>query len=121
MPGRSGSRPRASPGSSTAGGEVDVVPAILGTQAVVGGVVDAAEAEGRSEVIALGGVVVDDVEDHLDAVLVQRLDHRLELVERRPEPAAGRVAKVRSEEADGVVAPVIAEALLLEIAVRDEL
>ena len=29
--------------------------------------------------VALGGVVVDDVEDDLDVGLVQRLDHRLEL------------------------------------------
>ena len=31
------------------------------------------------EVVALGGVVVDDVEDHLDAGGVERLHHRLEL------------------------------------------
>ena len=35
--------------------------------------------EHRPEVVALGGVVVDDVEDHLDAGAVQRLDHPLEL------------------------------------------
>ena len=33
----------------------------------------------RPEVVALGGVVVDDVEDDLDAGLVQRAHHRLEL------------------------------------------
>ena len=32
-----------------------------------------------AQVVALGGVVVDDVEDHLDARPVQRPDHRLEL------------------------------------------
>ena len=31
------------------------------------------------ELVALGGVVVDHVEDHLDARLVQRLDRLLEL------------------------------------------
>jgi hypothetical protein len=38
---------------------------------VVGLVVDAAERQRRTEVVALGGVVVDHVEDHLDARLVQ--------------------------------------------------
>jgi hypothetical protein len=32
-------------------------------------------------VIALGGVIVDHVEDDLDARLVQRLHHRLELAD----------------------------------------
>jgi hypothetical protein len=31
-------------------------------------------------VVALGGVVVDDVEDHLDAGVVQRAHHPLELL-----------------------------------------
>ena len=35
--------------------------------------------QGRTEMVALGGVVVDDVEDHLDAGVVQPLDHGLEL------------------------------------------
>ena len=34
------------------------------------------------EVVAFGGVVVDDVEDHLDAGLVERPDHGLELGDR---------------------------------------
>jgi hypothetical protein len=59
-------------------------------------------------VVALGGVVVDDVEDHLDAGLVQRLDHRLELQHLLPAGAVGGVPVVRGEEADGVVAPVVA-------------
>src|SRR2546430_12546404 len=52
--------------------------------------------------VALRRVVVDDVEDHLDTVLVQRLDHRLELVELGPELGGGGVAEVRREEADRV-------------------
>ena len=32
--------------------------------------------------VAFGGVVVDDVEDHLEPGGVQRLHHRLELVDR---------------------------------------
>ena len=59
---------------------VEVVAAVwaLG-QPVVVGVVDAAERQRRAEVVAFGGVVVDDVEDHLEAGVVQRPHHRLEL------------------------------------------
>ena len=49
---------------------------------VVGGVVDPLEAVGRARVVALGRVVVDDVEDDLDPRPVQGLDHRLELAAR---------------------------------------
>ena len=60
-------------------GRVVVVGPVVGHEPVVGGVVDALERQDRAEVVALGGVVVDDVEDHLDAGLVQRPHHRLEL------------------------------------------
>ena len=70
----------------------------------------------RPELVAFGGVVVDDVEDHLDPRGVQRLHHRLELLDL----AGGRVAGLRGEEADRVVAPVVAQAPLDEPAVVDE-
>ena len=59
-------------------------------------------------VVALGGVVVDDVEQDLDAGAVQRLHHRLELAHLLA-AVARREARVRSEEAERVVAPVVAE------------
>ena len=64
-------------------GEVHVVARVVGHQPVVRGVVDTLEAEHRAQVVALGGVVVDDVEDHLDARAVERLDHPLELADPR--------------------------------------
>jgi hypothetical protein len=59
-----------------------------------------------AEVVALGGVVVDDVEDHLDAGRCSA-HHGLELGDLL---AAGRrrVAGVGGEEPDRVVAPVVA-------------
>ena len=51
----------------------------LRDQPIVSGVIDAAEVEHRSEVIAFGGVVVDHVEDDLDAFAMQGLHHGLEL------------------------------------------
>ena len=61
---------------------------------------------------ALGGVVVDDVEDDLDAGLVQRLDHGLELGHLAVRLGGGGVGLVRREEPDGVVAPVIGQPAL---------
>ncbi len=46
--------------------------------------------------VALGGVIVDDVQDHLDTGRMEPLDHRLALVN----AARRRVAHLRGEEAD---------------------
>ena len=59
-------------------------------------------------VVALAGVVVDDIENHLDPGRVQRLHHALELAER----SARRIAHVGGEEANRVVAPVVAQAVV---------
>ena len=102
-------------------GVVHVVLRLVVDEAVVGGVVDALEAQRRAEVVALGGVVVDHVEDDLDAGGVHRLDHRLELLHLLAGVAHGGVVGVRREEAEGVVAPVVAQPLLEQRAVLDEL
>ena len=102
-------------------GRVVVERLVLVAQPVVGGVVDAAERERGAEVIALGGVVVDDVEDHLDAGAVQLAHHRLELEHLLAALARGAVGVVRGEEADRVVAPVVREALVEQRRVLHEL
>ena len=100
--------------------EVHVEARVLGRQAIVGLVVDALEAEHRAEVVALGGVVVDHVEDHLDARAVQGLDHPLELAHLLAADARRRVGGVGREEADRRVAPVVREApLVQEVLVGD--
>ncbi len=75
--------------------------------------------------VALGGVVVDDVQDHLDAGRVQRLDHRLELLHLLAQGllVARRrgVVRMRCQEGERVVAPVVAQPLLDQGAVLDEL
>ena len=53
--------------------KVLVVAAVFGDEPVVGGVVEALERERRSQVVALGGVVVDHVEDYFEARGVQAL------------------------------------------------
>ena len=102
-------------GVAGAGG-VEIVARIVG-QHVVAGVVEAAERQGRPELVALGGVVVDDVEDHLDAGLVHPLHHVLELGD---VVAWHQVARRRGEEADGVVAPVVREPPLDQVPVVEE-
>ena len=62
-------------------GGVEVMPRIAIYQTIVRLVVDAPEAQGRAHVVAFGGVVVNHVEDDLDASAVVCLDHRLELVD----------------------------------------
>ena len=93
-----------------AAGGVDVAAGIAGFEPVVRGVVQAAEAEGGAHVVGLGGVVEDDVEDHLDARRVQGVDHGLELGDLAagpPGPHRRGIPVVRREVADGVVAPVV--------------
>ena len=69
--------------------------------------------------VAFSGVVVDDVEDHLDARAVQRLHHRTEFRDLLPARAGG-VAWVGREEAEGVVAPIVDETSFVQVAVGDE-
>ena len=103
-------------------GVVHVVARVVVDQPVVRGVVDPAHRQRGAHVVALGRVVVDHVEDHLDARVVQVADHRLELLHLAARPAVRLgVGVVRGEERDGVVAPVVGEALLLQVVVGDEL
>ena len=100
--------------------EVHVARRVVGHQPVVRGVVDALEGEHRPEVVALRRVVVDDVEDDLDAGAVQRLDHALELLDLLALHARGRVGGVRREVADRRVAPVVREPALVDEALLDD-
>ena len=67
--------------------------------------------------VALGGVVVDDVEDHFDPRRVQRLDHPLELGDLGAGRAGGHVALLGREERERAVPPVVAEVAIGEEAV----
>ena len=97
-------------------GVVDAMARIVGDQPVVAGIVEAAERQRRAELAALGGVVVDDVEDDLDAGGMQAAHGDAHLVA----GAVGEIARLEREEADGVVAPVVAQALLQQAAVLHE-
>lgn len=61
-------------------------------------------------------MIVDDVENHLDPVSVKLIDHGLEFVrERRFE-----ITRLRCEEGNGIVPPIVAQPLLDQVTVVDE-
>ena len=96
-------------------GEVLVVARVVRQQPVVGAVVDAAQRQRRPEVVALGGVVVDDVEDDLEVGGVERADHDLELAHGLERQRRKREAHVGREVRQRVVAPVVVQAALDEV------
>ena len=100
---------------------VHVEARLVGHQPVVRLVVDPLEREHRPEVVALGGVVVDDVEDHLDPRGVEHLDQLLELLHLLAVGPRGAVLAVGREVRDRVVAPVVAQAALEQHGVVHEL
>ena len=53
--------------------------------------------------VAFAGVIVDDIEDHFDAGVVQRRDGRAEIVDR----IGCGVARFRRKKAKRVVPPVV--------------
>ena len=68
-------------------------------------------------VVAFGRMVVDHVEDDLEAGGVQRPDHHLELADRVERRGRRRVGDIRGEVGQRVVAPVVAEAALHQVPV----
>ena len=97
-------------------GEILVIARLVGQQPIIRGVVDAAVAQRRAQMVALGGVVVDDVENDFDAGVVQRRDRGAESVD----GVAAGVARLRREEAERVVAPVVLQAAVEQMAVVEE-
>ena len=70
---------------------------------------------------ALGGVVVDDIQEDLDAGLVEVLHHLLELGDLLTVLAAGGVRRVGGEEADRVVAPIVGQTSVDDSGLAEEL
>ena len=97
-------------------GRVPGLARIVGVELVVARIVDAAEGERRPERVALGGVVVDDVEEDLDAGFVQGADRAA----KADRPGLAEIARLRREEGEGRIAPVVAQALLDQEAIVRE-
>ena len=80
-------------------GVIDVVALLVGQQPIIAGVIDALEGQGRALLIALAGVIVDDVQDDLEPGGVEAAHHFLELGE--GEVRHGGVAAAWGEEGKG--------------------
>ncbi len=98
-----------------------VAAAVVGHQSIPAWVVEAAKGNGRAVLVAFGSVVVDHIEHDLETGRLQRRHHRAEFVDDAADARiavlrAGGVARIRAEETDGVVTPIIREAALVEIA-----
>ena len=101
-----------------AAGEVDVAAPVRWIESIVRRVVDAAQRQRGAQLSALGRVVVDHVEDHLDADAVEPLHHGAEL--RHLAAGCRGVVRMRREEGDRVVPPVVREAALHQLGLGDE-
>src|SRR5690606_10353986 len=91
-----------------AAGKVLIITLVLRNEAVVARVVDSAKRERRSELVPFSGVIVHDVQNDLDALPVESLDHRLELVDLLA-ARARRVAGVGRKIAKCLVTPVVGQ------------
>src|SRR5471030_906311 len=85
-------------------GIVDVITLVVG-QTIVRSVIDTLERQRRPALVAFGGVVVDHVENDLEAGFVKAVDHLLEFRDRAR--ALRKETRISGEKADRVVAPVI--------------
>ena len=62
--------------------------------------------------IPFSGMVVHDIQDDLDARTMQRLDHRLELVDFSAFSWIGGISNIRGKIPDGIISPIIGEPLI---------
>ncbi len=100
-------------------GIVHAKTAVGRVEPVVGGVVDAAQAQRGAEVAAFGRVVVDHVEDHFQPGAVQGANHGFELGHGTI-CTTGAVTRLGRKEARGVVAPVVDQAEVHQTLVIDK-
>ena len=97
------------PQTVAAAGPVAIARRIVWVQVVIGGVVDAAQAQGRAVLVGLCAVVVDHIEQHLQPGRVQSADHSAQLAARAAAGLATPEARGRCTPGNRVVAPVIAQ------------
>ena len=98
-------------------GEVLIEARLIRLEPVVRRVVDAAQRQRRSLVIAFRAMVVDHVENHFEVRGVQRAHHHLELAHRILRRRRRRVLNLRRKVRQRVVSPVVREISLCEMPV----
>jgi len=87
---------------------IDVIARVIGQQSVVRSVVDALEGQGRTKLVTLGCMVVDDIKNDFEPRIVKACHHFLEFAQSLF--ALMRVARIRREKLDGIVSPIKAYA-----------
>ena len=98
---------------------IHVVARLPFDDAIICGVVDTPEANRRAQLIALRGVVVNDVQNDLETGAVQSPNHVLEFSYLIAGRTRRRETRVRGKESQRVVSPVVGKAALHEMPIRD--
>src|ERR687891_2946606 len=91
----------------TSAGKIEIEPGILRVQPVVGEIIDPAKTERRAKMISFASMIVNHVENYFDASSVQAAHHSFELGDLLAHLSTAGIFCMRSEEAEGVVAPVV--------------
>src|SRR5271154_1798435 len=85
-------------------GVILVVARIFGHQAVVGAIVNSLERERWTQMVAFCRMVIDNIKNHFQSSRVESLDHGFEFAY----GVDGKVSRLKSQKAYGVISPVIA-------------
>ena len=91
--------------------KVLVVSAPVLFQHIEDRVLNTAQRNRGPEFISLGCVIQHNVQNHFDPGAMKRFDHLSELLDLLTVRSCNAVGQLRSEEADGIVAPVVLESL----------
>ncbi len=100
---------------SAATGTVIVISLVFGIERIVRGIVNTAITKGRSQLIALAGMIVNDVKYHFQPVPVIKLDHIFKFVD----IVARQIRLFGRKKAAALIAPVIVAGKTLLMAVAE--
>ena len=84
---------------------IEIILFIVWHEQIIGTVIYAPVTDGRTQFIALAGVIKDDIQNDLDARFVQSLDHLAKVPDVAPLARCKTVGVVRGEVANGVISP----------------
>ena len=97
-------------------GVVDVISVLIRHGAVITEVINPLKRQGWSQLVALRRVVIDHVEDHLDARVMIGTHHVAETLDARRAVIAGRWRK----ETERVIAPEVFQAAIEQVLIVRE-
>ena len=84
---------------------IEIILFIVWHKQIIGTVIYAPVTDGRTQFIALAGMIKDDIQNDLDARFVQSLDHLAKVSDVAPLARCKTVGVVRGEVANGVISP----------------